>query len=263
MENLERAYKRRPNLDGEYVSEIDTMFTGEEANGKFFDLTKNHEEYLNLPGVKRITYLSYISLFDKFDKFVRVQKMNDKYFKYVSGLAAYMESFLARTRPLDDPEGIVEKAGREFGKAWEDDNVPGWGKSESKGDGDIGPKQEEEEEEPKEEFYCNVCLKGFKNKNVFDHHFTGKQHRKAAARQAEIGSTEGGEAKKAGGSGSVMSKLKDRAIAEREWRIIKLTEILSKEREETMTNVERKQSLTERERQVTTYQIPPPYYRRN
>lgn len=246
VENLERAYKRRQATDGEYVSEIDTMFTGEEAHGKFFDLTKNHEDYLNLPGVKRITYLSYLSLFNKFDKFARNQKMNDKYFKYVSTLAEYLENFLSRTRPLENPDGIVEQTGEDFEKAWEEDNVPGWGKLE-KGDGDIGPRQEEVRV-LKEEFYCDVCAKGFKNNNVFDHHFSGKQHKKAAAKRAEGG--ENGEARKTEGSSGAASRVKDKAIAEREWRIVKLTEIMSKERDETMTNVERKQSLTERERQA-------------
>ncbi|KAG0642194.1 hypothetical protein HOY80DRAFT_951854 [Tuber brumale] len=247
VENLERAYKRRQATDGEYVSEIDTMFTGEEAHGKFFDLTKNHEDYLNLPGVKRITYLSYLSLFNKFDKFARNQKMNDKYFKYVSALAEYLESFLSRTRPLENPEGIVEQAGKDFEKAWEEDSVAGWGKLE-KSDGDIGPRQEEVRV-PKDEFYCEVCAKGFKNNNVFDHHFNGKQHKKAAAKQAE-GGVENGETRRAGMSSGAASRLKDKAIAEREWRIVKLTEIMTKERDETMTNVERKQSLTERERQM-------------
>ncbi|MGG6497412.1 UNVERIFIED_CONTAM: hypothetical protein NY603_31270, partial [Bacteroidetes bacterium 56_B9] len=53
VENLERAYKRKAPAEGEtLVSEIDNMFTGEEAYGKFLDLTTIHEQYLNLPNIK-------------------------------------------------------------------------------------------------------------------------------------------------------------------------------------------------------------------
>lgn len=228
------------------------MFTGEESNGRFFDLTRNHEEYLNLPGVKkRTTYLQYLSLFDKFDRFVKGQKMNDRYFGYVNGLAEYLESFLARTRPLQNPEGIVKTTEEEFEKAWAEDNVPGWGKLAPTEGPEVGPRQEVEK---KEEFWCDVCVKGFGNKNVFDHHFDSKKHKKAAAKQEANGDAEGTgtvslEVRGSNGAGS-LARLKDKAIAEREWRIVKLTELMKMEREGTMTNVERKQSLTERERRV-------------
>ena len=64
VENLERAYKRRPPAEGESsTAEVDNMFTGEEAWGRFFDLTAFHEDYLNLPGVKRLSYLQYLDTF--------------------------------------------------------------------------------------------------------------------------------------------------------------------------------------------------------
>lgn len=225
------------------------MFTGEESNGRFFDLTRSHEEYLNLPGVKkRTTYLQYLGLFDKFDRFVRAQKMNDRYFSHVNGLAEYLESFLARTKPLQNPEGIVKNIEEEFEKAWKEDNVPGWGKlAPVEGSTEVvGPQKEEAK---KEEFWCAPCGKGFGNKNVYDHHFDSKKHKKAVARQQESGTRVELEVRGPGGQES-LARLKDKAIAEREWRVRALTELMKTEREGTMTNVERKQSLTERERRV-------------
>lgn len=218
------------------------MFTGEESNGRFFDLTRCHEEYLNLPGVKkRTTYLQYLGLFDKFDRFQKTQKMNERYFAYVNGLAEYLESFLARTRPLADPEGVVKGIEGDFEVAWEGDKVQGWGGLAGEGP-EVGPRQEEVK---KEEFWCTVCAKGFANKNVFDHHFGSKKHKRAEANGG--GTATEGEARKEGGE---IKRLKDKAVAEREWRVVKLTEMMKVEREGTMTNVERKQSLTERERRV-------------
>ncbi|CCX09206.1 hypothetical protein FPQ18DRAFT_378097 [Pyronema domesticum] len=239
VENLERAYKRRPTENGaipDYIAEIDAMFTGEESNGRFFDLTKQHEEYLNLPGVKRVTYLQFLSVFDKFSHFTQQQKRNEKYFVYLTELADYLESFLRRTRPLEDPDRIIDTLEKEFTKAWEADEIPGWGKS---ADTKAAPTQEQAD------LWCNACQKAFTNKNVYDHHFSSKKHKKAAESNTVDGTASVENAKKA-----ELARLKDRAIAEREWRITKLTDIMKEQREATTTNVERKQSLTERERQM-------------
>ncbi|KAL7275077.1 Pre-mRNA-splicing factor sap61 [Rhizina undulata] len=247
VENLERAYKRRTSADGELGSEIDTMFTGEESNGRFFDLMRAHEEYLNLQGVKRITYLQYLSLYDKFDGFTKGQKLNDKYFQYLNSVANYLESFLKRTRPLQNPTKLLEIIGNEFEKAWAEDKVPGWGAAAAVGP--VAPSQEPDSK--KGEYYCVVCVQSFSNPNVYEHHFTAKKHKKAEAKlKAESATANGGNDEEEAKKKRELAKLKDRAVAEREWRIAKLTELMKKEREATLTNVERKQSLTERERQM-------------
>lgn len=47
--------------------ELETMFSGEEAYGKFLDLNLIFEQYLNLKGVKKVGYLAYLSDCDKFE----------------------------------------------------------------------------------------------------------------------------------------------------------------------------------------------------
>jgi splicing factor 3A subunit 3 len=57
VENLERAYKKKTQANGEpTISEINYIFTGEKAFGRFLDLTTVYELYLNLPGIKYLTY---------------------------------------------------------------------------------------------------------------------------------------------------------------------------------------------------------------
>lgn len=247
VENLERAYRSRVGDIEEisqpwYIPDLDAMFTGEESNGRFFDLTQLHEDYLNLPGIKRITYLHYLSQYDKFESFPITQKHSEKYFQYVTGLAEYLESFLRRTRPLDNPEKIISDILSQFAEAWSKDEVPGWGKNAPT---KAQPANTETAVPAVTSLYCDACEKAFTNKNVYDHHFSSKKHIKAAA--AKVGSTEKSvDAAEA----AELARLKDRAIAEREWRITKLTELMKSEREATATNVERKQSLTERERQM-------------
>lgn len=247
VENLERAYKRRQPGEGEAVGmEIDTMFTGEESYGRFLDLMAPHEQYLNLPGVKRINYIQYLESFDRFTPphllTKRSQKLSDKYFNYVGDLAAYLESFVKRAKPLQDLNMLFASFDEEFEKQWSANEVPGW--AEEKAAGPQGPKTEGSGEG----IWCADCEKEFKNENVYKNHLTGKKHIRAA--EARKAAEDSGGAPAPAGVTSVAHRLKERAVAEREHRIRSLAQLLQPERQATRINVERKQGMTERERQM-------------
>ncbi|EWC47359.1 hypothetical protein DRE_00327 [Drechslerella stenobrocha 248] len=229
VEDLARTYKRRPPLEGE-IAMIDNMFTGEEFHGRFFDLTQLHEEYLNLKGIKRISYLHYLNIFDDFEDYPKTNK-NDAYFSYLTSLADYLEGFLGKTQPLSNPGATIRQFGDEFEQSWKEGTVPGW-KTTASASSQPG-------------LWCDACEKSFTNENTYNSHLTGNKHKKAEAAKGK-GATEPSADK----SKEPTANLKHRAIAEREFRIRKLTELMSKEREDTKTNVERKASLTERERQA-------------
>lgn len=245
VENLERAYKKRSPGEGETTtSEIDNMFTGEEAFGKFLDLTTIHEQYLNLPGIKRLTYLQYLDAFDSFTpplcSIKRPDKMTDQYFTYVGQLAGYLESFMRRTRPLENLEKLFKSFDGDFDKAWNDNEVPGWkldAPAPSSGPSSDG-------------VWCPDCEKEFKNENVYKAHLTGKKHIKAAEARAAREGEAGADANGSGNRGTSTLRLKERAIAERENRVKRLAAAMSGERSDTRVNVERKQGMTERERQM-------------
>ncbi|CAG8973338.1 hypothetical protein HYALB_00000101 [Hymenoscyphus albidus] len=245
VENLEKAYKKKAPAEGEtMVSEVDNMFTGEEAFGRFFDLTTIHELYLNLPGIKRQTYLQYLDSFDSFTppqcNIKRPDKMTDQYFRYVGELANYLESFLQRTRPLENLEKLFTSFDEYFTKAWENNDVRGWALEipapSNAPAGDV--------------IWCADCEKEFKNENVHKAHLTGKKHIRAAelrkARQAENGDDANNSEKR----GPSTLRLKERAIAEREHRVKRLAAAMSQERSDTRVNIERRQGMTERERQM-------------
>ncbi|KAI9886990.1 MAG: hypothetical protein M1823_001206 [Watsoniomyces obsoletus] len=253
VENLERAYKKGVTDAEIMTGEIDSMFTGEEAFGRFLDLTTLHEDYLNLRGVKRVTYLQYLDLFDVFSPpqcpMKRAEKNTDQYFTYLGSLAAYLESFLKRTRPLEDLDKLFVEIERKFEAAWDADEIPEWsveGHSTS-----VGPKVGDSGHTG-EGVWCADCEKEFKNENVYKNHLSGKKHIKAA----EARSTGGGHDQPVNGGGPVRvgagnaRRFKERAIAEREFRVRQLTETLRQQRNDTRVNVERKQGMTERERQM-------------
>ena len=253
VENLERAYKRKAPGEGESAtSEVDNMFTGEEAFGRFLDLTTLHEDYLNLLGVKRLSYLQYLDSFDTFtppqNPIKRADKTTDQYFSYVGRLASYLEDFLKRTRPLEDLDKLFRTFDQDFEKAWEVNEVPGWG-LEAQDAGPAAPMTEG----TGEGIWCPDCEKEFTNDNVYKNHLSGKKHIKAAeARKTRAADAQNGESNGHGPNsrGTTALRLKERAIAEREFRIRKLAATISDQRSSTRVNVERKQGMTERERQL-------------
>lgn len=246
VENLERAYKRAaPVEDESSTAEIDKLFTGEEAWGKFLDLTVQHEAYLNLPTIKRLNYLQYLDMFDQLSPPHAPSKLADKrtnqYFTYLGDLSSYLEGFLRRTRPLEDLGKLFSRIGEDFDKAWNADEIEGWGAKAIENTGLAAPVTEG----TGEGVWCAACAKEFKNDNVYRAHLTGKKHIKNAQNQKDGGASQPQQ----NGSDDTLRRLKDRAIAEREYRISRLAAALSSIRADTRANVERKQGMTERERQ--------------
>ncbi len=256
VENLERAYKKGATDAEVMTAEVDSMFTGEEAFGRYLDLTILHENYLNLRGIKRVTYLQYLDIFDVFTPpqcpLKRADKNTDQYFSYLGELASYLESFLKRTRPLEDTDKLFAQMDTDFTKAWDADEIPGWNTERQT----AGPAAPSASGNSGEGIWCADCEKEFKNENVYKSHLTGKKHLKAAeARAASSAKGDGqphanGDTNGVAKGGMTVKRLKERAIAEREFRIRRLAEVLGLQRSDTRVNVERRQGMTERERQM-------------
>jgi splicing factor 3A subunit 3 len=246
VENLELAFKsKQPGELDPVRAEVDRMFTGEEGYGRYFDLTMLHELYLNLPGManaRRKTYLQYVDTFDVFIwpelPISRKDKMTDEYFQYLRYLAAYLESFYQRAKPLEDFDQVFASFDRDFEEAWTNNEVPGWDDDETEVHKPEAPKMTEG-------IWCADCAKEFKNQNVYNHHLTQKKHLKAVqARQAN------GDAPATNDTNAIGThRLKERAIAEREFRIRQLAKAMATKRHDTRHNIERRQGMTERERE--------------
>jgi splicing factor 3A subunit 3 len=244
-ENSELRYKPRKGGDDQVPYIVESMFSGEEAYGRFFDLHQCHESYLNLPNVKRLAYLQYLEVFDNFAAgyggLKRSDKLTDQYFKYLGELQEYLESFMRRTRPLENLDKVFSQWDQEFDAAWEGDEVEGW-HVETADAKTNGPARAL----TGEAIWCDACEKEFKNENVYKGHLNGRKHIKAAEdlkkRQELATAPVNGNHETSG------HRLKERAVAEREYRVKKLTGAMSTEREDTRVNVERRQGMTDRER---------------
>lgn len=224
------------------------MFTGEEGFGQYFDLTSFHKDYLNLPGVKRLNYVQYLEIFDSFTPPAMPIKRNDKissdrYFSYVGELATYLESFIKRVQPLQPLTELFASFDKEFEQQWAAKEVPGWTDTKPTS-GASGPATQG----TGEGIWCADCEKEFKNDNVYRNHLTGKKHIRAAEARKTAGPSE--DKPSASQVKSLAHSLKEREVARREHQIRSLTNVLKEERQATRMNVERRQGMTERERQA-------------
>jgi len=244
-ENSELRYKPRDPGDATDLgpSMVDLMFSGEEAFGRFFDLHTSHESYINLPGVKRVTYLQYLDAFDNFTPgfggLKKADKLSDQYFKYVGDLGSYLESFMRRTRPLENLDKVFASFDAEFEEAWNKDEVENW-QDEKAPSTSAAPQLSSPDA-----VWCDACMKEFKNENVYKGHLSGRKHIKAAEQRAAASS----ETADGQNGTSPTVRLKERAVASREDRVQRLAKAMSTERDDTRVNCERRQGMTERERQ--------------
>ncbi|KAK4040869.1 hypothetical protein C8A01DRAFT_35139 [Parachaetomium inaequale] len=241
-ENSEQWYRpRRGGDDQPYI--VESMFSGEEAYGRFFDLHNCHDAYLNLPNAKRLGYMQYLEAFDNFQPgqggVKRADKLTDPYFKYLGDLMGYLESFMRRTRPLENIDQVLDGWQQEFEAAWEKGEVQGWQTDTA------GKTAAERTLSTPEAVWCEACEKEFKNENVYKGHLKGRKHIKAAELLAQ---GEGQDGSANGAPVTSAQRLKERAVAEREFRVKKLTGAMNIERDDTRVNVERRQGMTERER---------------
>lgn len=247
-ENSEQRYKQKVpgDVSGPTATTVDTIFSGEEAFGRFFDLNTCYESYLNLPNVKRHTYLQYLEHFDNFAPAYcgvkRVDKLTDQYFAYVGELAQYLEDFMRRTRPLENIDKVLNSFDVEFSSLWEKDGIDGW-QAEPQVNGTEGKVSGAEAK------WCKYCEKEFKNENVYDSHLTGRKHKKAEELWQQRRQDSNIDLSDSRPNVLSATRLKERAVAEREFRIKRLSSAMSTERSDTRVNVERKQGMTKRERE--------------
>ncbi|RMZ68083.1 hypothetical protein GMOD_00004255 [Pyrenophora seminiperda CCB06] len=249
VENLEKAYKKRsPEDHAQSIAAISSMFTGEEGFGRFFDLSTLHVQYSNIDILRDKRRLSYLQFLDNFDVFTSIERhkklKSEEYFRWLKAMQEYLENFMQRTKPLENLDKLFTNFDKEFEELWNKDEIPGWEKDTAATAPVDGASQGEG-------IWCSACKKGFSKETVYENHLTGKKHKKAV-QESQNGAK---DTKQTNGSSTDMQRFKERAVAEREFRVKKLVAAMQTERSDTKVNVERKQGMTERERQQELDQL--------
>ncbi|PBL02766.1 hypothetical protein ARMGADRAFT_1006098 [Armillaria gallica] len=251
------ALLEEPNQDGDddYEEEdpISLLFSGEEAYGKYLDLYANHTAYCNIKNVgKRPGYLQYLDLLMTAQSGIVHQELSKEarftkdYENYITNLYTYLLSFAKRTQPLVDINAQQQEAETEFTKLWDAGELKAWEEPnpKSQANGESGG------------IWCSACQKHYSKQTVYDAHLTSKKHIKASARQAESGETHTdpngthtpSQTKAAQPSiSSAKSRLRNSALYTHLSTALLAT--LISLLNDTKSNVERRFSLTARERE--------------
>ncbi|KAF8165493.1 hypothetical protein B0H34DRAFT_241401 [Crassisporium funariophilum] len=262
------AFLDEPGQDGdddfEEEDPIALLFSGEEGYGKYLDLYANHTAYNNLKNIgKRPGYLQYLDLLlaaqtgpihSELSKDTRLTK---DFETYIRNLHAYLLSFTKKTQPLVDVETRQRESSNDFDRKWEAHEIPGWedpsdSKVQANGNGSSG-------------IWCGACQKHYSKQTVYDAHLTSKKHLKAVAKQASSGETPSNpngsmapETTQATTQSSAKTRLRTSAYYTQ--LATDLLASLVPTLNETKSNVERRFSLTarEREQELLDQAKPPP-----
>jgi splicing factor 3A subunit 3 len=163
---------------------------------------------------------------------------------YLTILHSYLLSFTKRTQPLIDIARIHQDAEAEFDDLWDKGKVDDWDPvKRENGEGTAG-------------IWCIACQKQYSKQTVYDAHLKSKRHTKAIEREAADGATASpadpnGAAAPKGTNGLVSDmRSKYRTAANLTHLITTLLQSLSTTLADTKSNVERRFSLTAREREL-------------
>ncbi|KAF8915802.1 RNA splicing factor PRP9 [Mucidula mucida] len=238
--------------DDEYAEEdpISLLFSGEEAYGKYLDLYANHTAYSNLKNIgKRPGYLQYLDLLLTAQNATIHQDLSKEtrftkdFELYITALYAYLLSFAKRTQPLVDVDANQREADAEFTKLWDAGELKGWEETTLKADANGTG------------IWCAACQKHYSKQTVYDAHLTSKKHVKASARLAESGAAapaanpNGDMAPPSQPAQQSSLKLRLRNSALHSHLCTRILVTLLPLLNDTKSNVERRFSLTARERE--------------
>ncbi|KAF9653428.1 hypothetical protein BDM02DRAFT_3257944 [Thelephora ganbajun] len=251
--------------DEDYVEDdpIGNLFSGEESYGKYLDLYANHTAYNNLRHVpKRVAYLQYLDVLiyaqndAVHNELPRECRITKDYENYIRALYGYLASFLRRSQPLVDYESQRAEQEADFGKKWETGEIDGW-------EDQATPKAESNGNQ--EGIWCSACQKMYSKQTVYDAHLTSKKHIKATQKQA----TSSEPPKNPNGTPTDNSMPPPSSIPRNKYKsaalythlTTSLLLILAPVLADTKSNVERRFSLTAREREqelLEQSKAPPP-----
>ncbi|KAG5652668.1 hypothetical protein H0H81_004160 [Sphagnurus paluster] len=254
-----------PNQEEEDYEEEDPvslLFSGEESYGKYVDLYANHTAYSNLKNIgKRPGYLQYLDLLlvgqDRtvHQDLPKETRFSKDYETYIQILHSYLLSFVKRTQPLEDISTHQERAEAEFNDKWEANEVSGWEESKpqalANGNGSVG-------------IWCAACQKQYSKQTVYDAHLTSKKHIKAAAKQDASGAPPPNPNGPPTPTATTTTKSSAASRIRNSARLTHLTTTLLATLvstiNDTKSNVERRFSLTarEREQELLDQANPPP-----
>eukprot|EP00040_Diaphanoeca_grandis_P021742 m.116092 g.116092 ORF g.116092 m.116092 type:complete len:513 (-) comp28477_c0_seq2:125-1663(-) len=258
------------SVEGKYPGQALVEFSGEESHGRYLDLHKSYEAYLNLSFIDvKIDYMDYVLKFDRLFDITQKNK-NAAYRRYVDSLLAYLTGFYERAHPLVNLTEDLEKVEVDFVQPWTEGTFPGWPKDEPEvvaAAPDDSPVNLDDFSSAKElealgldhlkSALTALTLKaGGTIEQRAERLFSVKGKPMEEWDKSILAATKGKKKGKAKGKVQDKSEV-NKAVAMVEAKIYRMAELLGETRQETRENVERKQSrnVNETEEEDATVEI--------
>ncbi|KAL4081580.1 hypothetical protein V8B97DRAFT_1893143 [Scleroderma yunnanense] len=236
--------------DEEYEEEdpLGLMFSGEESYGKYVDLYTCHTAYNNLKNIaKRVSYLQYLDVLLAAQGGKLHQELSKEtlctreYESYIQSLHNYLLSFMKKTQPLVDVDSVRREQEAEFEKKWEEGELD---------DDWVSAHSAKRAAEAAENggIWCSACQKNYSKQTVYDAHLKSKKHVKAVEKQAtsnEPPQNPNGTSSNHTTNGMPSYRNAARLTYLTAFLLSELTSTVN----DTKANVERRFSLTARERE--------------
>lgn len=190
-------------------------YSDAENSGRYLDMTPLYIEYQQ-QRMGHAGYIGFIKSFWSADIYdpQTCAKLGKKYTTFLESIITYLESFIARKHVLEDPQKTIK-------------SIRGSVQAEVASD-----------------LYCKYCDKEFANQAVYDNHLPGKKHKKAVAKAADLTSS---STDTTTATNNITS---DRSAPTILAHLKEISDYLDSTIKSTIANLERKQAITNSERQA-------------
>lgn len=129
IDPLDSVIEKPPEVLEVKATEKLVEFTDEEAYGRYLDLFKCHEAFLQVvkKDEAKPNYLTFLQKFDQFFVDIpRDKKLNQTYKEYVEQMLEYFRDYSRRAKPLFDYNDLEREAEDMFKQQWDSKSVNGW-----------------------------------------------------------------------------------------------------------------------------------------
>lgn len=109
-------------------SERTIEFTDEEGYGRYLDLNKCHDAFLQVIKKEETkpNYLAFLNNFDRFENLDRELKLTSAYKIYLEEMLAYFRDYSKRAKPLFDYHEMESRTHEYFVDSWTKKSIAGW-----------------------------------------------------------------------------------------------------------------------------------------
>ncbi len=250
-----RKVREGATAGGDDASTAMAEFTDEEGYGKYLDMHKCYEKYINLKGADKVDYVTYLTQFDRLYDYPKERK-GAAYRDYLAALLDYFYDYIKRTKPLLSINEELEAVRVDFEAKYTTGEFIGWPKEKASGalahtgahlDLSAFSAWEELASLGLDRLKSALMALGLKCGGTLEER-AQRLFSTKGKRLSELDPSMFAKSKGKGGSGTAKDAEKRKEVAAMEAQVYRFAELLSEQRAATKENVERKQARTGLER---------------